>query len=227
MSMARFAVSLLLISILLGACAPSQKALDTSFPEEVDPGARYLFYLHGKIIEDQGLPAISEEYGEYEYDAILRRFAESDLRVISEIREANADVNAYGEKLIEQINTLMEAGVPAEKITVVGASKGAFIAVYASIFLEESGINYVFLGGCPADEFAFMMQERMYFHGNILSIYDAEDIYSDPCQPLFIFSIGHGIGDYNEIVVDVGTEHGILYQPLDEWVLPTIEWAKR
>ena len=225
--MARFAVSLFIVGVLLGACSPSPKALDTSLPTEIDPDASYLFYLHGKIIEDQGLPAISEEYGEYEYDAILKRFAESDFRVISELREVNADVNAYGEKLVGQIQTLMDAGVPAEKITVVGASKGAFIAIYASVLLNESNINYVLLGGCPADELSSMLQEQMYFHGNVLSIYDSADVFADSCMPLFVFSKGHGIGDYNEIVVDVGIGHGILYQPLDEWVLPTVEWSQK
>ncbi len=225
--MKRFAFTLLLVSILLGACTPTPQALDTSFPTEIDPNASYLFYLHGKIIEDQGLPAISEEYGEYEYDAILRRFSESDLRVISEIREANTDVHIYSEKLTGQIKALMGAGVPAEKITVVGASKGAFIAIFTSHLLDESEINYVFLGGCPMDELRFMMQEHMYLHGNILSIYDSADIYADSCKPLFIFSEGHGIGNYDEFVVDVGTGHGILYQPLEEWVLPAINWAKQ
>ncbi len=34
-----------------------------SFPAKIDPTNHYLFYLHGKIIEDQGLPAISPEFG--------------------------------------------------------------------------------------------------------------------------------------------------------------------
>jgi len=35
-----------------------------SFPGSVDPTKHYLFYLHGKIIEDQGIPAVSPDYGE-------------------------------------------------------------------------------------------------------------------------------------------------------------------
>jgi hypothetical protein len=27
-----------------------------AFPDEIDPAGKYLFYLHGKIIEDQGIP---------------------------------------------------------------------------------------------------------------------------------------------------------------------------
>lgn len=32
------------------------------FPTTFNPAKRYLFYLHGKIIEDQGLPAVSPDF---------------------------------------------------------------------------------------------------------------------------------------------------------------------
>ena len=44
-----------------------------AFPESIDPSRQYMFYLHGKIIEDQGLNAVSPEYGPYEYEAILEK----------------------------------------------------------------------------------------------------------------------------------------------------------
>src|SRR5512139_636338 len=43
-----------------------------AFPSMVDVTHRYLFYLHGKIIEDQGLPAVSPEFGEYRFEEILQ-----------------------------------------------------------------------------------------------------------------------------------------------------------
>ena len=45
------------------------------------------------------------------------------------------------------------------------------------------------------------------------------------CEELFQISEGKGLGRYREIVLQVGTGHGILYKPLDDWVLPTVEWA--
>lgn len=32
---------------------------------------RYIYYLHGRIIEIQGKDAISEHYGKYEFDSIV------------------------------------------------------------------------------------------------------------------------------------------------------------
>ena len=73
-------------------------AFDTSkysFPESIDPTKHYLFYLHGKIIEDQGIPAVSPDYGEYEYQAILEKLGSYGFVVISEQRAKNTDSMAY------------------------------------------------------------------------------------------------------------------------------------
>jgi len=59
----------------------------------------------------------------------------------------------------------------------------------------------------------------------VLSIYDSVDEYGGSCQDLFTYSDGKGIGRYDELVLNIGTGHGILYQPLDEWITPVVEWA--
>ena len=50
-------------------------------PGKADRGATYLFYLHGRIVQEQGREAVSPKYGRYEYDAILGRLAEAELRL--------------------------------------------------------------------------------------------------------------------------------------------------
>jgi 2-polyprenyl-3-methyl-5-hydroxy-6-metoxy-1,4-benzoquinol methylase len=42
---------------------------------------------------------------------------------------------------------------------------------------------------------------------------------------LYLFSEGKGISRYDEVVLDIGTGHGILYEPLDEWISPAVIWA--
>lgn len=111
---------------------PTSVVAEYAFPASIDPEADYLFYLHGKIIEDQGLPAISPDYGEYEYAAILEALQGYDYVVISEQRAANADGIEYARRVAGQVTMLLVAGVPPEHITVVGASKGAGIAIYVS-----------------------------------------------------------------------------------------------
>jgi hypothetical protein len=45
------------------------------------------------------------------------------------------------------------------------------------------------------------------------------------CAKLFALSEGKGLCRHSGIVLHVGTGHGILYKPLDEWILPTVKWA--
>ena len=192
----------------------------------IHPGARYLFYLHAKIVEEQGLPAMSPEHGEYQYAAILDRLASFGFVVVSEVRAQDASSVLYAQRIAAQVDSLLDAGVPPEHVTVVGASKGAYIAALVSHRVPTPGVRYVILSMCDAETVAYMMEQGTDLHGDVLALRDAADTPDlvGSCEDLFAFS--REIGRHNEIVVDVGTGHGILYQPLDAWVLPTVRWAR-
>ena len=196
-----------------------------AFPEQIDPSKRYLIYIHGKIIEDQGLPAISPDYGEYEYEAILKRFSDYGFVVISDQRPKNADVVEYAQKTAQQAKDLLEAGVLAKNITVVGASKGGAIAIYVSNLLANPEVNYVIMAICHPDNVTDFIRDQISLYGNVLSIYDSSDELAGSCQSLFDLSQGKGLAKHDEIVLHIGTGHGILYKPLDEWITPIIQWA--
>jgi hypothetical protein len=197
------------------------------FPDSIDPSRQYLFYLHGKIIEDQGIPAISPDYGEYQYQEILETLSGYGFVVISEQRPKNADGMEYASKISEQVTALLEAGVPPKDITVVGASKGAGIAIFASHLLENKAINFVILGICHPDEVVRLKQAGVSLSGNVLSIYDSSDIYAGSCMELFEYSEGKGLSKADEIILEIGSGHDILYQPLEEWIKPTVDWANQ
>lgn len=197
------------------------------FPASIDPAKRYLFYLHGKIIEDQGLPAVSPDYGEYKYKAILQALEGHGFVVISEQRPKDTDGMQYARKIVDQINILLSANVPPENIIVVGASKGAGIAAFVSSLLKNTKLKFALLGFCFPDTVKELTQDRMSLFGNVLAIRDAADDFSGSCEGLFAFSEGKGLGRHDEIVLHIGTGHGILYKPLDEWILPTVRWAEQ
>jgi hypothetical protein len=205
--------------------SPTPKLADYEFSDSIDLAKRYLFYLHGKIIEDQGIPAISPEYGEYEYEAILEKLSGYGFVIVSEQRPKNTDGVEYARKISGQITTLLNAGVPAKNITVVGASQGGGIAIYVSHFLENEEINYVIMGICHPDVVQGLQQDQIFLFGNVLSIYDSVDEFAGSCQDLFSFSEGKGISTHEEVVLNMGKGHGILYKPFDEWILPTVQWA--
>lgn len=111
-------------------------------------GYQFIIYLHGKIIEDEGLNAIHPDYGRYEYNEILVYLASSGGQIISEIRPAGTDPIAYAEKGAVWINHLLDHGVPPQKIFVIGFSKGGAITIHLSDHLKNPGINYVLIGIC-------------------------------------------------------------------------------
>jgi len=183
---------------------------------------KYLFYLHGKIVEDQGAAAESPYFGGYKYEAILSAFRKENFVVMSEVRKPNTDVKEYAHQTAHQIDSLIKKGVEAKNITVVGASKGAVIAMYVSTFLKNSNINFVFLAAC--NDANFGAYPDINFYGNILSIYEKSDDIGESCLK-FRNKAASAITHYKEIEINTGLQHGFLFQPIGEWIDPAVRWA--
>lgn len=134
----------------------------------------------------------------------------------------------YARRVVEQITLLLDAHVPPESITVVGASKGAAIAVTVSSLLKNEQMNFVLSGTCHPSLIEEWKQQQLSLFGNVLAIYDSVDTeYAGSCQEWYQFSEGKGLARHDEIVLHTDAGHGILYQPLDAWILPTVQWAMR
>ena len=84
------------------------------------------------------------------------------------------------------------------------------------------------MGICNSEIVADFKQNQIFLYGKVLSIYDFADVqYGGSCEELFTLSEGNGgFSRHDEIVLNIGTGHGILYKPLDEWITPVIQWAR-
>jgi hypothetical protein len=187
---------------------------------------KYLFYLHGKIIEDQGIPRPrSENFGYYEYEKILETFRRRGFTVRSEMRPLHTDALAHAEKIAGEVRTLLHSGVPPQHVTVVGASKGGVIAIFVSALLQNRDVNFVFLASCYDVALKTIQEMGLAVAGNILSIYDAADKTGcGSCRDFFAPARGKKLGRSKEIVLHTGLGHGILYRPLKEWLEPVMAW---
>ncbi|MGB3210454.1 MAG: hypothetical protein WBB19_07075 [Desulforhopalus sp.] len=190
-------------------------------PENPDCSKYYLFYLHGLIIEEAGIRPKSEEHGYYEYERILEKLSEEGFTVISEARQKGTQIKPYAEKISSQIKKLLANRVPPGNIIVVGASKGGIISAYVSNMLKEKEINYLFLSGLFEK---CLIDEDLKLYGNVLSIHDYADTLSITPAPYFQRSTG--LGQFQEIVLNLGTGHGLIYQPYREWMDPLLAWLK-
>ncbi len=85
---------------------------------------KHIFYLHGRIIEEQGKNAFSEIYGNYEFYSIISALKVENAIIHGEVRTENVDVIEYAKKISKEIDGLLRQGVFPENITVIGVSKG-------------------------------------------------------------------------------------------------------
>ncbi len=209
-------------SLVLCLAAPaSQGTVLDRLPEAPDAKARYLLYLHGRIIEEQGRRPTHPTRGIYEYDAILKRLAADGLVVVSEQRPKGTDIDRFAIHVADQARQLLKAGVPPEHVSVVGFSKGGGIAKRASALLKNPRVNFVFLAACGDDEPG---KAEPPVWGRILSVYEASDELGRSCRTLFEKS--GATGERSEIRIDLGEGHGAFFRPRDEWLEPVLRWAR-
>lgn len=183
---------------------------------------KYVFYLHGAILEGENPQAKGDIFEKYRYNDILNSFRKAGFEVVSEIRPSDATITGYARKVADQMQKLIQNGAPAGNITVVGGSKGALIAMYVSTYMKNRDINYVFLAACNAAN--FQSNPDLRFYGNILSIYESSDDIGETCSR-FKERSKEAIHHYKEIELSTGMGHQFLWKPLPEWINPSIAWA--
>lgn len=183
---------------------------------------RFIFFLHNQFAEDNALHVRHPEFGVVQYREVIKAYKESGFSVISEKRKGNVFPKTYAVKVRGQIDSLMSSGVQADHITVIGTSKGGYIAQYVSTFLQNPDLNFVFIGCYQADDIQFLPEIE--FCGNILNIYEKSDPLGTSAVERMEISTCD-IRHFKEIELDTGMGHGFLFKPLKEWIEPSVAWA--
>jgi hypothetical protein len=222
------AVALMALAGLGGSDAP--RILERA-PSSPDPAAHYLFYLHGRIIELQGPEAVSPIFGRYEYQGILEAFAARGFVVVAEVRSDEAGA-AFVEATARQVRGLLEAGVPADQITVMGFSKGGALTLGVSALVAADEVHYAILAGCFGGAESAARQGpnlrgrflSLNLRGRFLSLLDRSDRFSPSCKALFAHA-AH-VRDKTEHVFETELDHGLFYEPRAEWVDRVVTWAR-
>jgi pimeloyl-ACP methyl ester carboxylesterase len=137
-------IVLVLLALSMIGYVPVSYAKQASYdvPSTIDASAKYLFFLHNYYVEKHGPD------GDCKYYALLNAFADSGFTVISEVRSGKIIPCAYAGTIVDQIRTLLDAGVPPENITVAGHSKGGVIALCVSSKLGNPKVHFVVMAGC-------------------------------------------------------------------------------
>ena len=192
----------------------------TAFPTTPDPAKTYIIYLHGRVVENLGPRPTDSSFGLYDYPAILEALASRGATVISSQRPPNTNVNEYAGIVVARIEEAIRNGVPPEKITVVGFSKGGDIAIHVSSFLRRSQVRFVLLAACwprPGEP-------QLRLTGRVLSIYETSDtLAGNSCKALTQHP--EKPESFKEMTISTGKSHGAFYIPVKEWVNPVLDWV--
>jgi rhodanese-related sulfurtransferase len=192
-----------------------------SAPAAAEPD-RYLFYLHGRIVEGSGGRPVHPEYGAYEYPAIVGALRGSGFTVLSEVRPADTEGLEYASRVIAQIDSLLGLGVAARDISVMGMSKGGGIALATSVQLAHPEVNFVMTGTCfaqPADIPPVEMR------GRVLMIHETSDPVTEQCtdnRP----PPDPGL-EFRRLQTNTGQGHGAFFRPDPAWLAPAVAWCLR
>ena len=184
----------------------------------------YIFFLHNRYVEEFGLDSSHPEYGKAEYKEIVTKFQKDGFTVISEQRKKDTDAKVYASKVTKQIHGLLKTGVAPDHITVIGTSKGGYIAQFVMTELKNPDVNYVLIG-CYQDWDLDELPE-IQFCGNVLTIYEKTD-------PMGVTAIKRKettklkVTRFKEVELHTGLKHGFLFHPMDEWMEPSELWSRR
>ncbi|MBW2489756.1 MAG: hypothetical protein JRE65_01230 [Deltaproteobacteria bacterium] len=195
------------------------KPVSYEIPNNIDPSAKYFFFLHNYYVEQHG------PNGDCKYYDILKTFTDKGFTVISEVRSNEIVPSQYAQKIVRQIKRLLDTGVPPEHITIAGHSKGGVISLCAASQLGNPKIGFIIMAGCEIKPLEHTYPDFTRVKGNFLSIYASSDSVANSCQNGFSKVI---IGIcYKEITVKSDKGHRLFFKPEDIWIEPVMTWINQ
>jgi hypothetical protein len=224
--------------LFLCITAPVTAKSSYKIPSNINSSTKYLFHMHGRIVEVLGPRAIHpkhKEWGPHDYYGILKSFEEKGFTVISDKRPEGTKLLKYSKKVAKQVIALLEAGVPPENITVSGFSKGGTMTLIVATLLKNPNIKYVVLAGCcsnlPNPKFKKIYREHVLsrcqaLQGRFLSIYDTVDDQCQTCETEFKMAAPETINS-TEIKLTTGLGHGLFWTTREEWLEPMFSWINQ
>lgn len=190
----------------------------TSFPDKINPEYKYVIYAHGYIVEGTNPKPVHPEWGIYDFPADKQALVDYGVNVIAYHRPAKSNPRVFAKKQANDVQKLIDAGVPESNIYLAGFSRGGAITILTSNELKLNNINVIILAGCSG----FVMNNNdVQVYGHVHSIFETSDQVGS-CQ--FLIDRSKKVTSFNEISISTGKSHGAFYRPIAEWVTPVKNW---
>ena len=214
-----FLLALTVSAKALSMVAPAGKIYD-EFPAEIEPDKKYVFYNHGYIVEGDNPTPEHPHWGVYDFPAVKKALSDPEYKLIAYHRKAKTNPFDFAKQLASDIQRLMEAGVKADQIYVVGFSRGGAISILTSNEVKSNKLNTLILAGCSK---LTKSRPEIKGYGAIYSIWETSDNVGS-CQ--FLVDRSSRVTQFTEISISTGLSHGAFYRPIPEWLHPIKSWIK-
>ncbi len=215
-------LSMVLFFLIISAGATVAGEVLEKPPTTPDPTGRYMFYMHGRYVEERGSDNV------YKYDAILRELADKGFTVVGESR-GQVEIGDYARLVAGQVTAMITAGVPAGNITVAGHSRGGFIALLAASFIGDPDVRYGILAACGLEGTRFRKAYRRLLKksaeaikGKFLVMWEQGDEEAGHCDEV----LEKASAPYRNVKLTVGGGHRIFYKAEASWIGPLVAFAK-
>lgn len=183
---------------------------------------KHIIFLHNRYLETHTIQDKHPKYGRVELDLVKAKFEKEGFTVIANKRDGTLSIDSITKKIVNQVDSLIEAGTTAQEITIVGTSKGGYIAQFVSSYLKNENLNFVFIGCYQNSD--IKDYPNINFCGNILTIYEKSDPYGvSAIKKKEVSSLK--VPNFKEIELNTGMNHGFLFKAMDEWIIPCTNWA--
>ncbi len=182
-------------------------------------GGEVVIFLHNAFFEKNKDGQAHKRFGPYDFEGI-KAALRKDRTLIAPERGPDADPQQAADALVANVKEMIESGRSADRIKVIGASKGAFIAQLASAKLEEPEMRWVLVGGCHTKRMSKGGFPAM--TGRVLSIYDSSDQIAGPCAPYKPLTAK--TSSFEEISISLGEGHGFQFSGNSAWITPALDW---
>ncbi len=222
-------VTTLAATVLLASAAQAG-AIHTDVLAKVDPAKRYLIYLHGAWPETKALSEPHPKRGLFEYDKIVKGLAARDFEVISQLRREKTNPRRYARTVVvPQIAALIEKGVPANRITVAGFSKGGNMVLVLMALAKQPEVNFINMAGCGKGRFraaydSFLANDAPKMQGEMLSLFDEAETIAGTCSEAAALAPRMKM---TEEILKIGKGHGSFYAAHPAWLDRISAWADR
>jgi len=213
---------LFILCLLTFTFSVSAYQLFEKLPQNIKANEYYVFYSHGFIVEGENTTPSHVQYGVYDFPAVKKALSDRQYNLIAYHRPLKTDPFKYAILLAEQVKTLLNKGVPAENITLIGFSRGGFITALTSNELANKKLNFVIMAACTN---RLAKNKAVVVHGNLLSIYETSDSVGS-CNDVVNRNL-EAISSYREIAISTGKKHGAFFTPDLTWLTPLKAWLKR